>query len=125
VGYRNSAQHAPATKKSKTRPSAEFSHSGYSACLSVSIIAFIFFIAFITVAAVILFAFAFVMTNATFILAAILFVIAILLPIPLPIVTPFLAWIVSHDQVVLVYRGRGIVNVIACPNAATQKSHNA
>ena len=51
----------------------------------------------ITVAAVVLLALAFIVTNAAFFLAAVLLTI----PIFLPIVTSILAWIVSHQQVVI------------------------
>jgi hypothetical protein len=94
-GCRNSANHAPATKKWKTRPGAGFSRSGYHSGSSVR-----FSFLFITFAAVFLFAFAFVITDATLFLTAVLFVIAIILPI----VAPIFASIVSHNQIYFVDR---------------------
>jgi hypothetical protein len=79
---------------------------------SVSFVVLVIFIAFgfITFAAVFLFALALVVANATFFLTAVLFVIAIFLPIVAPIFTS----VVSHDQVCVVERSCAIDDDIAC-----------
>jgi hypothetical protein len=61
---------------------------------------FFFFFVFLIFVLLTLFAFAFVFTDATLILTAVLFIIAILLPI----VAPIFASIVSHNQVCVVDR---------------------
>jgi hypothetical protein len=107
----------------KTWSIAGFSHSGYRATLSVSFGILIFFITFrfVTVAAIFLFAFAFVITDETLVLTAVLFVIAILTPV----VTAIFASIVSDNQAGIADPICAIFNVIACQNGAAQKSENA
>jgi membrane-anchored glycerophosphoryl diester phosphodiesterase (GDPDase) len=61
---------------------------------------------------------AFVTTNATFFLAAVLFII----PVFLPIVATILASVISRQQVVVDDSGADFVDVVACENGATQES---
>ena len=88
--------------------------------LALSPFFFVFRFRSIIFATIFLFALAFVVTNATFFLAAILFII----PILLPIVAPVFASVISHDQVVVVARESDIANVIAREYGATQESRN-
>jgi dipeptide/tripeptide permease len=81
---------------------------------SVSLLVLFFAFGFVTVAAIFLLALALVIANATFFLTAVLFVIAIFLPV----VAPIFASVVSHEQVCVVERSCAIVGNIVCQNGA-------
>jgi hypothetical protein len=91
-----------AAKKIENPAKGRVSHSGYRATSSVSFGTLIFFITFriVTLASIFLLAFAFVITDETLFLTAVLFVIAILVPI----VAAIFASIVSDNHVCIVDR---------------------
>jgi hypothetical protein len=70
--------------------------------------------------AIFLFALTLVIAQPTFFLTAVLFVI----PVVLPIATPILARIISHEQVIITDCRTYVANVIARENGTTQKSEN-
>jgi hypothetical protein len=72
----------------------------------------------ITVAALFLLALALVIANKTLFLAAVLFII----PVFLPIATPILASVISHDHVIIDDGQSDIIDVIARENGEAQES---
>jgi hypothetical protein len=88
--------------------------------VSFSLLVLFFAFGFVTVAAIFLLALALVIANATFFLTAVLFVIAIFLPVVASLFTS----VVSQEHICVVERSCAIVNIIACENGAAQKSEN-